>query len=67
MKKIDTIEEWNRIAKLLQDKEYSLFQMQYGIDSPEGFHAWFIKKGGSHNYEVVTFNQEVHDGIVNYK
>lgn len=49
----------------MRERNYRLWQMQYGYDTQEGFHAWFNKSGKS-DVEVVTFNKKVQDAIIKY-
>jgi hypothetical protein len=64
--KIDSLEDWNALLPLLVDAGYSLWQMQHGIDHPQGFHAWFIASG-RRDIEVVTHSLEVHAAILAYR
>ena len=65
MKHINTIEKWHILRQAMVEKGWSLWQFQYRYDSPEGFHAFFIKEGKP-DVEVKTFNQEVEESIVGY-
>ena len=63
---INNLESWNNLLPLLRDAGYSLWQMQYGVDLPEGFHAWFVASG-RRDIEVVTHSPEVHAAILAYR
>jgi hypothetical protein len=65
VKYIDTLEKWNILSAVMRERNYRLWQMQYGYDTQEGFHAWFNKSGKS-DVEVVTFNKKVQDAIIKY-
>ncbi len=64
--RVNSLEKWNEVSQKLKDREYSLFQMQYGCGLPEGFHAIFISHGMP-RVETVTHNQAVHDAILIYR
>lgn len=65
MKRIDSIEKWNILSAAMKEKGYRLWQMQYGWDMPEGFHAWFAKDG-KNDVEVVTFDESVQKAIIDF-
>lgn len=65
MKRIETIEQWNPLAAALKEKGYRLWQLQYGWQYPEGFHAWFTKDG-SLDFEVITHAEQVQKAIIKY-
>jgi antibiotic biosynthesis monooxygenase (ABM) superfamily enzyme len=67
MKQIDTLEQWAALAAKLAEHGYRLWQMQYGVDQPEGFHAWFFRPGKPQDFEVVTHNNDVYNAIINFK
>lgn len=60
---IESLGKWITVSVELSAKGYSLYMTQYGIDRPEGFHAWFLldKTPG---VEIVTHSQDVHDAIL---
>lgn len=64
IRSIETIEKWQSLKAELIQKGYKLWQMQYGSDSPEGFHAWFIKDDKNKQVEVVTHCKEIQKDIV---
>jgi len=64
---IETIEDWNDLAKTLKEFDYSLVQMQYGIEYPEGFHVWFSVPGTFSRLEVVTHSEKVAMAIMEYR
>ena len=64
---IETITDWNDLAKTLREFDYFLFQMQYDIDDPEGFHAVFAARGPSENIEVVTHSTVIRGEIMHYR
>ncbi|MPN21547.1 hypothetical protein SDC9_168927 [bioreactor metagenome] len=63
--RIENIEKWNEVSVKLSARGYSLYQMQYAIDLPEGFHATFFSKE-SPLVEIVTYNNAVYDAILRY-
>lgn len=63
---IETISDWNDILYLLVDVGYSLWQCQFSIDSPEGFHAWFTAPG-HRDVEIITRSRDVHDAILAFR
>lgn len=66
MKRIDTLDEWAELYKLLKRHGYVLWQMQYRISDPEGFHARFSSQGRS-EVEIVTFDEKVYKAIIRYE
>jgi hypothetical protein len=62
---IGTLEKCDRFLKKLRDNSWSLWQMQYTWNDPEGFHAWFMKKGEK-DIELVTYSEEIQDKIVKF-
>jgi hypothetical protein len=66
MEIIESIDEWNLLAKDLAELGYTIWQMQFGVDCPEGFHARFLL-AGSPDIEVVTHSEEVRDAILEYR
>lgn len=67
MKQVEKIEEWAALSKVLKEKGYRLWQMQFSWDMPEGFHAWFWRAGIEKDYEVLTHSRLVQDTIIDYK
>lgn len=65
MYKVDTMEKCNRFLDKLRADGWELWQMQYGYDNPEGFHAWFWKTG-QEDVEIVTHSLDVQNSIVGY-
>ena len=63
--RIETIERWNEIAPRMAAAGYSLWQMQYDVTLPEGFHAWFYSHGRP-NFEVMTHSKEIKNAIMKY-
>jgi hypothetical protein len=63
---VETLTDWYDVLRLLHDAGYTLRQMQYDIDAPEGFHARFIAPGQP-VLEIVTHSQDVHDAILAFK
>lgn len=64
-KQIDTIEHWLKAEVYLREHNYKIWQLQYGIDSPEGFHVCFKSKGFN-DIEIFTFDREVQRAILEY-
>lgn len=60
-RKINDIKEWNIFKQALKDRGYTIFQMQYDVNHPEGFHVWFIHKDKS--VELITYNKKIRDDI----
>jgi hypothetical protein len=63
---IESLDEWITFAARLFDEEFSLWQMQYHIEHPEGFQARFYAPGRK-DIEVITHSAEVHDAILKFK
>ena len=63
---IDDISKWLIAKAYFRDHGYSLFQFQYDVDEPEGFHAKFINSK-HRDIEIVTFDQIVRDEIIGFK
>jgi len=63
--RINSIEKWNEVSQKLLAHNYSLFQMQFSIDHPSGFHAWFTAHDMP-QVEIVTRSEEIHDAILKY-
>lgn len=66
MKLIETLGQWRAMADDLMEDGYTLYQMQYGTDLPQGFHATFWRSGWP-DIEVVTHSAAVHDAIVKFR
>jgi hypothetical protein len=64
MVEIEIMTKWKIIEKILLEKKYTLFQMQYGVDEVEGFQATFIHK--ENDYKVKTYNKEISKEIIDY-
>lgn len=64
--RIDSLEKWSEVSAKLSGQGYSLYMMQYDVDCPEGFHAWFILHE-TPGFEVVTYVKAVHDAILRYR
>ncbi len=67
MLSIEAIGQWNDLAKTLREFDYYLFQMQYDIYDPEGFHAVFAARGPSEDIEIVTHSAVVFGEIMYYR
>jgi hypothetical protein len=65
MKIIESIDQWNKFELKLKEHGYERWQMQFDINHPEGFHAWFWKADNK-DIEVITHNEEVYKAIVQY-
>lgn len=63
---IESLEKWAEASVKLSTKGYGLYMMQYDVNHPAGFHAWFLvdKTPG---VEIVTHSQVVHDAILKYQ
>ena len=59
---IESLDNWNILKQALINKGYRLWQMQYGYDRPEGFHAWFMKD--DKNVEIITHDKAVQEDMV---
>ena len=64
--KIDTVEQWVQLSAKLSEQGYKLWQWHYRYDDPDGFHARFWAQG-KHDVEVVTFEKDVQDAVLNYR
>ncbi|PKM72834.1 MAG: hypothetical protein CVU91_07345 [Firmicutes bacterium HGW-Firmicutes-16] len=62
---IESLDDWREYADILHRMGYDIFQLQFDIKSPEGFHARFIL-AGCPDVEFVTRNEAVHDAILKY-
>ncbi len=62
-REINTIEHWLVALEYLSENGYKLWQMQYDVHSPEGFHARFWKTGKP-DIEIITFSNEVYKAII---
>lgn len=62
---VETLEKWSKVAEILHGMGYTIFQMQYGTDVPEGLHVrfWAATKP---DVMVVTHNRAVHEAILRY-
>jgi hypothetical protein len=65
MKVVNTIDQWAVLASVLKEKQYRFSAMQYRFDHPEGFHTWFMAKGGK-EVEVMTHDKAVQDAIIKF-
>lgn len=63
--RIESLEKWAEVAAKLSENGYSLYMMQYDVDCPEGFHAWFLLHE-TPGVEIVTYSQAVKDAILGY-
>lgn len=63
--RIDTMERWADALAYFVKHGYTLYQMQYGVNEPQGFHAVFFSKTLP-LIEIVTFSRDVADAIVGY-
>ena len=64
--RIESLEKWAEASARLSEKGYNLYMTQYGIDRPEGFHAWFMLHE-TPGVEIVTYSEEVRDAIYKNK
>lgn len=64
MRRIELLDQWPPLCKGLKAKGYKLFQMQYGHDRPEGFHAAFMS--GNSKIEILTYNRDIQEAIIIY-
>jgi hypothetical protein len=60
-KRIESMETWLVLKQLIVEKGYSLWQMQYSWNQPEGFIAGFMR--GDKWLEVTTHNKEIEKDI----
>lgn len=65
MIKIDSLDAWLPLSEELSSHGYRLWQMQYGIDRPEGFIARFYSDGMP-AVEIVTFDAAVREAVLAY-
>lgn len=64
--KIDNLEQWSRISTRMKAAGYVRWTLQYGLDRPEGFHAFFWSSGKD-DVEIITYDRLVHDAIMGYR
>ena len=66
--RVDSLERWEYVSQQLAARKYTLWQSQYGIDSPEGFIARFrcFSDATLPEVDVVTFNKDVYKAILNF-
>lgn len=65
MKLIESMDQWSALSAELSKRGYYLWQMQYDIHHPEGFHARFARAGRP-DVEIVTRDEKVCSAIVRY-
>lgn len=63
--RVESLEKWYEVSAKLSEKRYSLYTMQFDVNHPEGFHAWFLLHS-TPGVEIVTHDQAVHDAILRY-
>lgn len=63
--RIESLEKWSEYAAWLSANGYSMYMSQYGIDRPEGFHAWFLQHE-TPGVEVITHSEAVRDAIYKF-
>lgn len=63
MIKIDSLDVWQTLSAELSSHGYRLWQMQYGIDRPEGFIARFYAESLP-AVEIVTFDADVRHAVL---
>lgn len=63
VKRIEEIETWIALKRLIVAKGYTLWQMQYSWDNPEGFIAGFMKH--DKRLTLITHNKDIEDDIIN--
>ena len=66
MTAVDSLEQWDALAGELRKAGYTVYQMQYAANQPEGFHVWFWLSGRP-EVHIVTHNESVQDAIVDYR
>lgn len=64
--RIETMEKCNKFLEECRQRGYTVWQMQYRWDEPEGFHAWFYKSGHE-DIEVITHNKQIQQAIVKFE
>lgn len=64
-RRVDDLEKWDAAESFLRQSGFSLWQFQYDIDSPHGFHGRFMNEKGW-NIEIVTFNESVRDRVIKF-
>jgi hypothetical protein len=60
---INTMNDCKKLIQALKDKGYTLWQMQYSWDLPEGFLCWFMK-AGKDDIEIHTKNADVQKALI---
>ena len=62
---VNDMQKCTRFLSKLRANGWTVWQMQYRWNEPEGFHAWFMKAGES-DIEIVTFSENVQMAIVEF-
>lgn len=60
-KHIETLSKWLVLKQMIKDKGYTLWQMQYDWDNPDGYHVGYMN--GDKRLEVITHCKDVADDI----
>lgn len=63
---IENYEDWLVLKAVLLDKGWHPWTFQYGTNSPEGYHVWFLKEGKK-DVEVITHNVIIEKDIIKTK
>ncbi|MEA4893315.1 MAG: hypothetical protein VB085_12285 [Peptococcaceae bacterium] len=67
MLRLYDLDGWLYFARGLARQGYTLYQIQYGVDCPEGLIARFMTLDDRPNIEVVTQDRDVAAAILAYK
>lgn len=63
--RVDDMGRWEKAKAYLAENNYKLWQFQYDVRDPHGFHAWFIAHELP-DIEIITFNASVEEAIVSF-
>lgn len=66
--RVNTLDRWEYVSQKMIDRNYKLWQSQYGIDSPEGYITRFrcFSDSTLPEIEVITFDKDVYEAILNF-
>lgn len=61
-KRIEDMDNWLILKAAIIENGYMLWQTQYDVHNPEGYHVGFMK--GDKRLEVITHNKEIADDMI---
>jgi len=62
---IETVYEWNELKNMLKEFDYRIYQVQFGIDQPEGFIVIFSDPTGR-DLAITTHNEKIQKAIIRF-